>query len=274
MLRIQGEHEFPVPPLALPDLARLPQSEDLVQYPAVALFLQRALAVKPDLSVTKANMRAIAEICARLDGLPLAIELAAVRIKLLPPRALLRRLEHPLQVLTGGGQDVPPRQQTLRNTIACIYHLLDGDQQRLFRRLFVFLGGCTLETIESICGALGDEAYPVLDATASLIDKSLLQQTEQEEEEPRFVVLETIREYGLEALAESQELERTRRAHAGYYLNLAEQAEPELGGPRQAAWLERLEREHDNLRAVLRWSLEQGEASKDGQYMELALRLR
>ena len=273
VLRIQGEHEFPVPPLALPDLARLPQSEDLVQYPAVALFLQRALAVKPDLSVTKANMRAIAEICARLDGLPLAIELAAVRIKLLPPPALLRRLEHPLHVLTSGAQDTPARQQTLRNTIAWSYHLLDGDQQRLFRRLCVFLGGCTLETIESICGALGDEAFPVLDATASLIDKSLLQQTEQEEEEPRFVVLETIREYGLEALAESQELERTRRAHAGYYLNLAEQAEPELGGPRQAAWLERLEREHDNLRAVLRWSLEQGEASKDGQYMELALRL-
>jgi predicted ATPase/DNA-binding CsgD family transcriptional regulator len=274
VLHIKGEHEFPVPPLALPDLSRLPESDDLVRYPAVELFLQRALAVKPDLAITKANVSAIAEICARLDGLPLAIELAAVRIKLLPPQALLRRLEHPMQVLTSGAQDVPVRQQTLRNTIAWSYNLLDPDQQRLFRRLCVFVGGCTLEAIEFVCGTLGDGALPVLDGVASLIDKSLLQQIEQGAEEPRFVMLETIREYGLEVLAESLEMERTRWAHASYYLNLAEQAELELGGPRQAVWLRRLEQEHDNLRAALDWSLQQGEDEHEtARHREMGLRL-
>ncbi|HEX6556060.1 MAG TPA: protein kinase [Ktedonobacteraceae bacterium] len=270
VLHIQGEHEFPVPPLALPDLARLPESEDLVQYPAVALFLQRALAIKPDLAVTKANMRAIAEICARLDGLPLAIELAAVRTNLLPPQALLRRLEHPLQVLTSGAQDVPARQQTLRNTITWSYHLLDADQQRLFRRLCVFIGGCTLEAIESICEKLDDGVLPVLEGVSSLIDKSLLQQIEQGAEEPRFVMLETIREYGLEVLTESNEMSTTRQAHALYYLTLAEQAESKLGGPQQAMWLGRLEREHDNLRAAMQWST--GDYGNGGS-PEIGLRL-
>ncbi len=271
-LRIQGEHEFPVPPLALPDLARLAESQDLVQYPAVALFLQRALAVKPDLAITKANTRAIAEICARLDGLPLAIELAAVRVKLLPPQALLQRLERRLPVLTGGGQDVPLRQQTLRNTIAWSYYLLDADQQRLFRRLCVFIGGCTLDAIEFVCRTLGDGALPVFEGVAALIDKSLLQQIEQGDEEPRFLMLETIREYGLEALTGSQEMESTRRAHALYYLSLAEQAESELGGPGQAVWLRRLEREHDNLRAAMDWSLKRDEDETE-RHMEIALRL-
>lgn len=273
VLRIQGEYEFPVPPLVLPDLAHLPEHEQLVQYPAVALFIARAQSIKPDFVATPASARVIVKICARLDGLPLAIELAAMRIKLLPPQALLQRLEHRLTVLTGGTRDVPARQQTLHNTIAWSYQLLDDREQRLFRRLCVFVGGCTLEAIESISGALGDEASLVLDGVASLIDKSLLQQTGQEAQEPRLVVLETIREYGWEALAESQELESTRRAHVRYYLNLAEQAEPELGGPQQAAWLVRLEREHDNLRAALSRAVEQEAARKDGQHMELALRL-
>jgi predicted ATPase len=173
-LRIQGEHEFPLPPLGLPDLAHLPEHEKLIQYPVVALFLERARAIKPDFVVTPANARVIAEICARLDGLPLAIELAAVRIKLLPPHALLQRLEQRLAVSTSGTQDVPARQQTLRNTIAWSYQLLDAQEQRLFRRLCVFVGGCTLEAIDAICGALGDRALPVLEAVASLIDKSLL----------------------------------------------------------------------------------------------------
>ena len=270
VLRIQGEHEFPVPPLAMPDLASLSESKDLVQYPAVALFLQRALAVKPDLAITKANIRTIAEICARLDGLPLAIELAAVRIKLLPPQALLRRLEHPLQVLISGAQDVPKRQQTLRNMIAWSYDLLDADQQRLFLRLCVFVGGCTLEAIEFVCETLGDGALPVLEGVSSLIDKSLLQQIEQGAEEPRFVMLETIREYGLETLTESNEMSITRQAHARYFLTLAEQAESELGGPQQALWLGRLEREHDNLRAAMRWSI--GDDGNGGN-REIALRL-
>jgi predicted ATPase/DNA-binding CsgD family transcriptional regulator len=274
VLHVRGEHEFPVPPLALPDLTDLPESETLSQYAAVALFSQRAQAAKLDFQVAAADLRAIAEICVRLDGLPLAIELAAARIKLLPVHALLTRLEHRLQVLTSGARDGPARQQTLRNTIAWSYDLLNADEQRLFRRLSVFVGGCTLEAIEAICSTFCKGAFQALDGVASLIDKSLLQQTEQEE--PRLVMLETVREFGLEALTASGELERTRRAHAVYYLALAEDAELELPGPQQAVWLERLEREHDNLRAALQWSLEQAgdaEAREDEGSMEMALRL-
>jgi predicted ATPase/DNA-binding CsgD family transcriptional regulator len=276
VLHVRGEHEFPVPPLALPDLTDLPESDALSQYAAVALFLQRARAARPDFQTTATTMQAIAEICVRLDGLPLAIELAAARIKLLPPQALLTRLERPLEVLTSGAWDVPARQQTLRSTIAWSYDLLDVEEQRLFRRLSVFIGGCTLGTIESLYGTFREGAFQVLDGVASLIDKSLLQQTEQEGEEPRLLMLETIREYGLEVLAESLEMESTRRAHALYYLRLAERAEVEVGGPQQAAWLERLEREHDNLRAALQWSLEQvgdEEAPEGKRSMEVALRL-
>src|SRR5947209_1862334 len=270
VLHIHGEHEFPVPPLALPDLNDLPQSQTLSQYAAVALFLERAQAARPDFELTPANARAIAEICVRLDGLPLAIELAAARVKLLPPQALLARLEHRLQVLTGGARDVPARQQTLRNLLAWSYDLLDGKEQQLFGRLSVFVGGGTLEAVEGLSTALGDLPAYVLDGLTSLIDKSLLRQTEQEGQEPRLLMLETIREYGLEVLAASGEMESTRRAHATYYLALAELAELELGGPQQGVWLDRLEREHDNLRAALQWTIEQGEA---GGSMEMALRL-
>jgi predicted ATPase/DNA-binding CsgD family transcriptional regulator len=270
LLRIRGEHEFPVPSLALPDFTHLPESEALSQYAAVALFLERARAVKTDFQLTPANTRAVAEICIRLDGLPLAIELAAARIKLLPPQALLARLRHRLQVLTSAAQDVPTRQQTLRNTLAWSYDLLDAEEQQLFRRLSVFVGGCTLEAVEGLSTALGEMPADVLDGVASLMDKSLLQQTEQKEEEPRLLMLETIREYGLEALAASGEMESTRRAHATYCLQLSEQAELELGGPQQAAWLERLEQEHDNLRAALQWSIERGETQHS---MEMAMRL-
>jgi predicted ATPase/DNA-binding CsgD family transcriptional regulator len=273
VLHIRGEHEFPLPPLALPDFTHLPESEALSQYAAVALFLERARAVKPDFELTPANSRAIAEICIRLDGLPLAIELAAARSKLLPPQALLARLRHRLQVLTSVAQDVPPRQQTLRNTLAWSYDLLDAQEQRLFRRLSVFVGGCTLEAVEGLYTALRELPAAVLDGMASLMDKSLLRQIEQDGEEPRLVMLETIREYGLETLSASEELERTRQAHATYYLRLAEQAELELGGPQQAAWLDRLEREHDNLRAALQWSLEPAGDEEAGQRREIALRL-
>jgi predicted ATPase/class 3 adenylate cyclase/DNA-binding CsgD family transcriptional regulator len=269
-LHLLGEHEFPVPPLAFPKRMQSPTSEDLVQYAAVTLFLQRVLAVKPDFALTKANIHAIATICKHLDGLPLAIELAAARSKILPPQALLQRLTHRLAVLTGGTQDAPARQQTLRNTIAWSYNLLDAAEQWLFRRLSVFVGGCTLEAIEAICSAFADGGRPVLDGVASLIDKSLLQQSEQEGAEPRLVMLETIREYGLECLASSGELEQTRLAHAEYYLHLAEEAEPHLYGAEQVRWFDRLEREHDNLRAVLHWSVTSKEA---GQRKEIALRL-
>src|SRR5438876_2376762 len=276
VLHIRGEHEFPVPPLALPDLTHLPGSEALAQYAAVALFLQCAQAARPDFQVTSANALVIAEICVRLDGLPLAIELAAARIKLLPPQALLARLDHRLQVLTSGAWDAPVRQQTLRNTLAWSYDLLDAEEQRLFRRLCVFAGGCTLEAVEGLSTALGERPAEVLDGVASLMDKSLLRQVEREGQEPRLLMLETIREYGLEVLASAGEMESTRRAHAAYYLRLSEDAELELGGPQQTVWLERLEQEHDNLRAALQWSLVQAEgegAREDGRSREIALRL-
>jgi predicted ATPase/class 3 adenylate cyclase/DNA-binding CsgD family transcriptional regulator len=275
VLRVRAEHEFAVPPLAVPDPTHLPELAQLSQYAAVALFIQRAQAVKPAFQVTAANAPAVAEICVRLDGLPLAIELAAVRIKLLPPQALLARLGQRLAVLTGGAKDVPARQQTLRNTIEWSYQLLDAQEQQLFRRLSAFVGGCTLEAIEAVCDALDNNngAVSVLDGVASLIDKSLLQQTEREGEEPRLVMLETIREYGLETLETSGEMEGTRRAQAVYYLRLAEEAEPELTGPQQTMWLERLEREHENLRAVLHWSLEKAGDEEATQRKETALRL-
>ncbi len=269
-LHIQGEHEFPVPPLALPDLRRLPEDTSLSQYAAVMLFIQRAQATKPAFRLTTANARTIAEICVRLDGLPLAIELAAARIKLFPPHALLKRLEHRLQVLTSGAQDVPVRQQTLRNTIQWSYDLLSSEEQRLFRRLSVFAGGCTLEAVEAVCITLDGQAEEVLDGVASLLDKSLLQQIEQEDEEPGLMLLETLREYGLECLVTSGEMETTRQAHAQYYLAFVEQAEPAFWGPQQAVWFERLEREHDNLRAALNWLLERAEVR---EHIEMALRL-
>jgi predicted ATPase/class 3 adenylate cyclase len=276
VLHVHGEHEFPLPPLALPDPGHLPDLTVLSHYAAVALFLQRAQAVKPDFQLTQATARAIAEICVRLDGLPLAIELAAARMKLFPPQALLVRLDQGLAVLTGTSRDVPTRQQTLRGTIAWSYHLLDAAEQQLFRRLSVFVGGCTLEAVEAVCAARedGDEAGQVLDRVASLIDKSLLQQTEQEGQEPRLVMLETIREYGLERLNAYGEMEAARQGHAEYYLRLSEQAEPELVGPQLAVWLERLEREHENLRAVMQWSTSQAQGERgDGRTREIALRL-
>jgi len=247
----------------------------LSQCEAEALFIQQAQAVKSDFLVTNATAPAVAEICVRLDGLPLAIELAAARIKLLPVHALLARLSQRLAVLTSGARDGPARQQTLRRTIDWSYHLLDTQEQQIFQRLCVFVGGCTLEAVEAVCAAHGDgdAARRAMDGTASLIDKSLLQQASLEGEEPRLVMLETMREYGLEALVASGEVETARHAHAVYYLALAQEAEPELGGLQQVEWLERLEREHDNLRAALSWSLEPGLDEEDEQRSELGLRL-
>ncbi len=270
VLHVRAEHEFAVPPLALPDPRHLADLAALGQYEAVALFLERARATKSDFQLTATNARAIAEICARLDGLPLAIELAAARIKLLPPQVLLARLGQRLVVLTSRTQDMPARHQTLRHTIAWSYDLLNAQEQRLFRRLAVFMGGWTLEAAEAVSTAVGDTDADVLEGMASLLDKSLLQRTERDGEEPRFAMLETIREYGLEVLASGGEAQATRAAHAAYYLALAEQAEPQLSGPQQLSWFERLEREHDNLRAALSWFLEQGAA---GQNNKLALRL-
>ena len=254
VLRVYGEHEFVVPPLAVPDPARLPPLDRLSQYDAVRLFIERAQAVKADFTVTNTNAPAVAEICVRLDGLPLAIELAAARSKLMAPDALLARLTNRLQVLTGGARTQSARQQTLRNTIDWSYDLLDADEQRLFARLAVFVGGCTEEAVEAVCNARSYLPIDVVDAITALVNQSLLRKEEGPGGEPRFTMLETIREYALERLAESGEDEAIRQLHAKYYLALAEAAEQQLWGPKQVIWLKRLDMEYDNLRAALTWS--------------------
>ena len=264
-LRLYGEHEYAVPPLALPDPEQLPPVERLSQYEAVRLLVERSQAAKADFSVTNENAAAVAEICHRLDGLPLAIELAAARIKLLTPQAMLARLGNRLKLLTGGARDLPQRQQTLRSTIEWSYGLLEEGEKVLFARLSVFAGGRTLEAIEAICDAEGDLPVEVLDGLTSLVDKSLLKQEEGVGGEPRFVMLETIHEFAREKLKESVEAEEIKRVHAQYFLTLAEETYPELKGPDQLEWLERLEAEHDNMRAAISWALERKEA-------ELAIR--
>ncbi|RIK44547.1 MAG: hypothetical protein DCC55_01935 [Chloroflexi bacterium] len=258
-LHLYGEHEFPVPPLALPDLKRLAalgeeRTPHLAQVAAVALFVQRAVAAKPDFALTTTNATAVAEICIGLDGLPLAIELAAARIKLFPPPALLARLQQRLTLLTHGPHDLPARQRTLRAEIAWSYDLLTANEQALFRRLAVFVGGFTLEAAQAVGNAAGDLGVDVLEGVASLTDKNLLRQVEGRDSEPRFGMLETIREYGLEQLEASGEAESIRRQHAAVFLALAEVTEPDLLGPRREQALARLEAELDNLRAALLWS--------------------
>jgi predicted ATPase/serine/threonine protein kinase/DNA-binding CsgD family transcriptional regulator len=268
VLHLRAEYEFPVPPLGLPNLNQLPENKALTEYTAVALFVQRARAVLPTFQLTEANAHTVAEICVRLDGLPLAIELAAARIKLLPPQALLARLAEPLQVLTGGARTLPPRQQTLRSALKWSYDLLEPEEQELFRRLTVFVGGWTLEAVEEVGKLINPEEQSnlsTLDGVASLLDKSLLLQIEPEGEEPRLIMLTTIREYGRECLRDNGETEITQRAHALYYVALVEEAEPHLKGKQQIQWLTRLERDQENLRAALAWLIEHMET-------ELALR--
>jgi len=208
--------------------------------------------------VPPSNARAIAEIGMQLDGLPLAIELAAARIKLLPPQALLKRLSRRLEILTSSMRDLPTRQQTLRNTIQWSCDLLSQEEQRIFRLLSIFVGGCNLEAAEVVCQISGERASSVLDGIASLLDKNLVQQTEREGEEPRLVVLETIREFGMECLIQQGELEAAQREYARYYLSLAESAEPHLYGPEQLLWFDGLERDLGNLRVVLQGSIAGG----------------
>jgi predicted ATPase/tRNA A-37 threonylcarbamoyl transferase component Bud32 len=259
-LHIYDEHEFPVPPLALPETKSLPPLDVLSQYSAIALFIQRAKAVKPDFELTEENAAAVADICARLDGLPLALELAAARTKLLSPSAMRTRLASRLQLLTGGSRDMPARQQTLRHTIDWSYDLLNEAEQKLFRRLSIFVGGCTLEAVESVCNTKEDLELDVLDGMASMVDKSLVRQIEQADGEPRFVMLETIREYGLEKMAASGEEQLTRRAHAAYCLVLAEEGATEDGDADLGEWVERFQIEHDNFRAALEWLTQAGDA--------------
>jgi predicted ATPase/DNA-binding CsgD family transcriptional regulator len=258
VLHVSGEHEFSVPPLALPNRLHPPPMDVLTQYDAVWLFIERARAVRADFTVTNDNAPAVAEICHRLDGLPLAIELAAARIRILSPQALLQRLASRLTLLTRGARELPARQQTLRNTIDWSYSLLAVDEQALFRRLAVFVGGRALEAIEAVCHIAGDRELDALNGVASLVDKSLLQQEEGSEGETRFWMLETIWEYALEQLTASGELVTLRRQHAQYYVELTEQAVRHLEDSDQGISVQRLEREYDNLRAVLSWSSESG----------------
>jgi len=264
-LHIQGEHEFPVLPLSLPDLHKLSQvqTDDIPdRYGAIALFIQRAQSLLPHFHLNSENVRTIAEICIRLDGLPLAIELAAARIKLFPPQALLARLSQRLSVLIARSRTVPERQQTLRNTLQWSYDLLNADEQRLFRRLSVFSGGCTLEAITTVCSEKGeDQTSDVLNGVSSLLDHSLIYQLKQESEEPRLTMLETIREYALDCLEDNSETEDIRRTHALYYLTLAEEIAPHVRrGGEQLRWLRRLTEEQENLRAALGFLVEHREA--------------
>ena len=259
-LHLYGEHEFPLPPLTLPDSRSMPSVEVLSQCPAVALFVQRAAAARPDFELNRENASAVAEICARLDGLPLAIELAAARVKVLSPSSMLTRLASRLQLLTGGSRDLPQRQQTLRAAIDWGYDLLSAAEQKLFRRLSVFVGGCNLESVEAVCDTKGDLDLDLLDGMASMVDKSLVQQVEQGKGESRFVMLETLREYALEKLEVSGEAALTKRAHAAYYLVLAEENATESSEAEGAGWLERLGLENDNFRAALEWLTETGNA--------------
>ena len=257
-LRISGEQEFPVPPLELPDPERLPSLEALAQSDAVKLFIERARAVKPDFMVTAENAPAVAEICYRLDGLPLAIELAAARVKLLSPQAMLPRLKKGLDLLASSSPDRTDRQRTLRGAIAWSYDLLDDGLQRLFARSGVFVAGAMLEQLEAVCGPAEEIGGDVLERTSELLDNSLTRQLEAAGE-PRFRMLVTIGEYAVEKLTASGEEAAIRDRHLAAYLALAERAAPQLQGNEQRRWLDLVELEHDNIRAALELAISRGE---------------
>lgn len=269
-LNIAGEHIFEVPPLPLPDLADLPGVEVLTQLPAIALFTARAQAIKPDFVLNEENAQKVAQICVHLDGLPLAIELAAARIKVLSPDAMLTRLSSRLSLLVGGERDRPERQQTIRNMLDWSYNLLDAPEKILFSQLAVFAGGCTLEAAEAICTVVGDQKLSVIDGILSLLDKSMLQQRVELLLESysvtRFSMLELIREYAQGLLLETEGVELLRERHLLYYLALVERAEAQLAGPQEEILLIQLERDHDNLQAAIQCALDQGK-------YEIALRL-
>jgi predicted ATPase/DNA-binding XRE family transcriptional regulator len=265
-LRLSGEHEFPVQPLQLPNVDQQASVYALAVNPAVDLFLRRAQAVTPDFALTQANASVVAAVCWRLDGLPLALELAAARIRVLPPQAMLDRLNHRLTFLTGGAIDRRVRQRTMRETIAWSYDLLGADEQMLFRRLGVFAGGCDLSAAEAVCNPSHEFGMEVLDGIEVLQRNSLIRLQQASEEQARFVMLETIREYAWERLAASPEEDDLRKRHATFYMAFAEAGAPQLLSPTQGAWLDRLDQEHDNLRAALRWCMAHGDA-------ELGLRL-
>ncbi len=251
VLHIYGEQEFPVPPLPLPAADAVATPAALMECPSIALFVQRAAAGRPDFTLTARNADDVVAICRRLDGLPLAIEFAAARVKILAPADLLARLERRLELLTGGARDLPERQQTLRGAIKWSYDLLTPAEQTLFRRLSLFAGGCTLEGAEAVCDTCEDLGVDLLDGVAALVDNSLLVQRVSDDAEPRFIMLETFREFGRERLVESGEMAATERSHAAYMLVLAEEETLEMNPSRREAWLRGCDAEHDNFRAAI-----------------------
>ena len=264
-LHLYGEHEYPVPPLGVPDPDHLPDLTSLSQYEAVALFVERSRAVRPGFAVTNDNAPAVAEIAYRLDGLPLALELAAARIKLLTPQAILARFNDRLDLLSAGARDLPARQQTLRGAIGWSYDLLEPLDRALFGCFSVFVGGARIEAVEAVCGPVL-EGGDVFDGLASLVDKSLIRQAETPTGEPRFSMLNTIREYAEERLTEEGDPEAARSRHASWFLQQVVETAPNLMDQNKRVHLDALEREHDNLRAALTWATDSGQA-------EIAMRL-
>jgi non-specific serine/threonine protein kinase len=266
---IAGETRLIVPPLSLPDPRRLPAVGDLVHYEAANLFVERAKAVKPEFALTERNAKCVTQICYRLDGIPLAIELAAARVRVLSVEQIAARLGDRFALLTGGGRTALARQRTLEAAMDWSHELLPGRERTVLRRLSVFAGGFTLEAAEAVCsGPPSDgevEQGEVLDLISRLVDKSLVLVSEKDGR-ARYRLLETVRQYGREKLELSGEAEGIRRRHAGFFLELAEEAGPELKGPRQAEWLERLESEHGNLRAAMRWTDEEGGAEDAARF--------
>lgn len=259
-LRVRGEQEYAVPPMSLADPSDVPSPEELASYESVALFLDRARSVRPSFALVEENAPAVAEICARLDGLPLAIELAAARVRVLTPRQIAERLDAALPVLSGGGRDRPARQQTLRDAIAWSYDLLGLAERTFFRRLAVFRGGCTLEAAERVCDPQGSSGADALELLGSLVDKSLLQRVELDGE-PRFELLYVIREFAKERLADEDDEPVIRRRHAAFLIELLGEAAPKLFGADQSTWLDELDREHDNVRSAISWAIRSGETS-------------
>jgi non-specific serine/threonine protein kinase len=269
-LRLRWERSLVVPALALPDFGQPLDLDTMRQIPAVALFTQRAQAIDVSLDLTPPNAEAIARLCARLDGLPLALELAAARTDVLTPEEILGRLDRQVSQFGRGPVDLPARQQTLQAAIGWSYDLLNQAEQALFRRLGIFVGGWSLDAAEAVVDP--DEVkFDVLDGLSALAEKSLILVAGHAEEGPRFRMLETVRQFALERLAASGEMESTRRRHAAYFLALAEQTEGEQQGPRQQSWFDRLARDHDNLRAALRWSQEEDAESILGLRIAAAL---
>lgn len=279
-LRARGEQQFVVPTLEFPPASVPLTRDEVASYPAVALFVERACAAQSDFKLTDENAPAVAAICAHLDGLPLAIELVAARAKMLTPQALLARLplskgqrDDLLSLITGSSRDLPARQRTLRDAVAWSYDLLDEEERLLFARLSVFSGGFTLVAVEGVCNAKGDVGASAFGVAASLLDKSLVtraravgaESRHDKEGEPRFTMLETIREYAMAQLAQRGEVEEVRSLHAEYFLAMAEAANLQIKSSEQKTWLDRLEHDHDNLRAALAWALERDGGREDGR---------